>query len=125
MYLTLYTLLIILLIVHTIADYNKIRSNKKVIKADNKVYEAQQELKSQLNEKNKILRESKEEIIKMKENHKELKDTLSINYDHLAEEVIKRINENNKNQEIVLNIGSKEIGKVSINNMKCNQVLEN
>ena len=73
MYLTLYTLLIILLTVNTIADYKKIKSNKEVIKADNSVYKTQQELKSQLNEKNKILKESKEEIIKMKEYYKENK----------------------------------------------------
>ena len=96
MYLTLYTLLIILLTVNAIADYKKIKSNKEVIKADNRVYKTQQELKSQLNEKNKILKESKEEIIKMKEYYKELKDNLSINYDHLTGEVVKRINENSK-----------------------------
>ena len=116
-------LLLFVLIINTISDIVKIKSNKEVLKADNKVYEAQQELKIQLNEKNKILKESKDEIIKMKENHKELKENLSINYDHLAEEVIKRINENSKNQEIILNIGSEEIGRVTVdklNNMKSN-----
>jgi len=36
----------------------------------------------------------------------------------LATEVIKRINENNKNQEIILNIGSKEIGRVTADKLK-------
>ena len=56
MYLALYTLWIILITINTITDFIKIKSNKEVIKADNKVYKAQQELKSQLNEKNKILK---------------------------------------------------------------------
>lgn len=110
MYLALYTLLIILLTVNTIADYKRIKSNKKVIEADNKVYRAQKELKMNLEEKNKILKESQEEIIKVKEHFKELKENLSINYDHLTEEVIKRINENS-NKEIVLSIDDKFIVK--------------
>ena len=127
MYLALYTLWIILITINTITDFIKIKSNKEVIKADNKVYKAQQELKSQLNEKNKILKESQEEIVKMKEYHKELKDNLSINYDHLADEVIKRLNKNGNSKEIIINIDSKEIGRVSaekLKDSKFNQVLE-
>ena len=111
-------ILVFVLIINIIIDILKIKSNTEVVKTNNKVYEAQQGLKIQINEKNKILKESKEEIIKMKENHKELKDNLSINYDHLAKEIIKRINENNKNQEIILNIGGEKIGKVSVENLK-------
>lgn len=44
-----------------------------------------------LNDRNEILKKTQEEVIKIKEHHKELKDNLSINYDHLAEEVVKRI----------------------------------
>jgi hypothetical protein len=110
MYLALYTLLIILLTINTITDYIKIKSNKEVIKADIEVYEAQKELSNKLDEKNKILKESKEEIIKVKEHFKELKENLSINYDYLTEEVIKRINENS-NKEIVLSIDDKFIVK--------------
>ena len=75
-------ILLFVLIINIISDILKIKSNKEVVKSDDKVYEAQQELKVQLDEKNKIL----------KEYHKELKDNISINYDQLAEEVIKRIN---------------------------------
>lgn len=106
-------ILLFALIINIISDILKIKSDKEVVKSDNKVYEAQQELKVQLDEKNKIL----------KEYHKELKDNISINYDHLAEEVIKRINENSKNKEIILNIGSEEIGRITVdklNNMKSN-----
>lgn len=123
MYLAMYTLLIILLTVNTITDYKKIKSNKKVIEADNKICMVQKELKVQLEERNKTIKESQEEIIKVKEHFKELKDNLSINYDHLAEEVKKRINENSKKEEIILNIDSKEIGRVStekLNDMKNN-----
>lgn len=119
---------ITLIVSSMVIDVKRIKSNKEVVKADNKVYMAQQELKIQLDEKNKILKESKEEIIKMKEYYRELKGNLSINYDHLAEEVIKRINENGKNKEIILNIGSEEIGRVivdKLNNTKTNQVLGN
>jgi uncharacterized protein YfcZ (UPF0381/DUF406 family) len=93
-----------------VIDIKKIKSNKEVIKEDNKVYMAQQELKSKLEERNKTLKESQEEIIKVKEHFKELKENLSINYDHLTEEVIKRINENS-NKEIVLSIDDKFIVK--------------
>lgn len=128
MYLALYTLLIILLTVNTIADYKRIKSNKKVIEADNKVYRAQKELKMNLEEKNKILKESQEEIIKVKEHFKELKDNLSINYDHLTEEVIKRINQTVENKGIILNIDSEEFARISaekLKDIKLNQVLEN
>lgn len=128
MYLALYTLLIILLTVNTIADYKRIKSNKKVIEADNKVYIAQKELKMNLEEKNKILKESQEEIIKVKEHFKELKDNLSINYDHLTEEVIKRINQTVENKGIILNIDSEEFARISaekLKDIKLNQVLEN
>ena len=128
MHLAMYTLLIILLTVNTITDYKRIKSNKKVIEADNKICMAQKELKVQLEERNKTLKESQEEIIKVKEHFKELKENLSINYDHLAEEVKKRINENSKKEEIIVNIDSKEVGRVSknrLNSVKLNKVLGN
>lgn len=104
------SILILVLVNSMVIDIKKIKSNKEVIKEDNKVYMAQQELKSKLEERNKTLKESQEEIVKVKEHFKELKENLSINYDHLTEEVIKRINENS-NKEIVLNIDDKFIVK--------------
>lgn len=104
------SILILVLVNSMVIDIKKIKSNKEVIKEDNKVYMAQQELKSKLEERNKTLKESQEEIIKVKEHFKELKENLSINYDHLTEEVIKKINENS-NKEIVLNIDDKFIVK--------------
>lgn len=104
------SILILVLVNSMVIDIKKIKSNKEVIKEDNKVYMAQQELKSKLEERNKMLKESQEEIIKVKEHFKELKENLSINYDHLTEEVIKRINENS-NKEIVLSIDDKFIVK--------------
>lgn len=104
------SILILVLVNSMVIDIKKIKSNKEVIKEDNKVYMAQQELKSKLEERNKTLKESQEEIIKVKEHFKELKENLSMNYDHLTEEVIKRINENS-NKEIVLSIDDKFIVK--------------
>lgn len=104
------SILILVLVNSMVIDIKKIKSNKEVIEEDNKVYMAQQELKSKLEERNKTLKESQEEIIKVKEHFKELKENLSINYDHLTEEVIKRINENS-NKEIVLSIDDKFIVK--------------
>ena len=50
----------------------------------------------------------------------------SIGIDKLATEVIKRINENNKNKKNILNIGSEEIGRVAVDKfIKTNQVLGN
>lgn len=57
-----------------------------------------------------------------------LKDNLSINYEYLIEEVIKKINEDNNNKEIIFNIDSKEVGRVSkekLKDIKLNQVLGN
>jgi len=109
-------ILLFALIINTISDIVKIKSNKEVIKADNKVYEAQQGLKIQLDERNKILKDSQ----------KVLKESLSIDYEQLTEEVIKRINKKTKRKEIILNIGSEEIGRVTadkLKNAKINQVL--
>ena len=91
--------LIPVLIINMISDIKRIKSNKEVVKSYDKTYEAQQELKSKIEERNKILKESQGEIIKMNKYYEQLKDNLVINYDYLTEEVVKRINENNKNQK--------------------------
>ena len=86
------SILTIILIINIITDIKKIKSNKDVLKADNKIYEAYQELKNKFEERNKTLKESQEEIIKIKGYYEEIKDNLSIDYEYLTEEVIKRIN---------------------------------
>ena len=91
--------LISVLIINIISDIKRIKSNKEVVKSYNKTYEAQQELKNKIEERNKILKESQDEIIKMNKYYNQLKDNLVIDYDYLTEEVVKRINENNKNQK--------------------------
>lgn len=91
--------LIPVLIINMISDIKRIKSNKEVVKSYNKTYEAQQELKSKIEERNKILKESQDEIIKMNKYYEQLKDNLVIDYDYLTEEVVKRINENNKYQK--------------------------
>lgn len=91
--------LIPVLIINMISDIKRIKSNKEVVKSYNKTYEAQQELKSKIEERNKILKESQDEIIKMNKYYEQLKDNLLIDYDYLTEEVVKRINENNKYQK--------------------------
>lgn len=87
------------LITLMIIDIKRIKSNKEVVKSYNKTYEAQQELNSKIEERNKILKESESEIIKMNKYYEQLKDNLVIDYDYLIEEVVKRINKNNKNQK--------------------------
>lgn len=104
MYLSLYILLIILLTVHTIADYKKIKSNKEVVKADREVCEAQKELSNKLDERNRILKESQNLQEKAVNNLEELKVKVSLDYDKLSKEVVKRINEQNKNSDIKINI---------------------
>lgn len=86
------SVLTLTLIISIITEVKKIKSNKEVLKAYNKICENHQELKNKLEERNKINKESQEEIIKLKEYYKELKNNLSIDYDYLTEEVIKRIN---------------------------------
>ena len=90
--------LISILIINIITDIKKIKSNKEVVKSYNKTYEFQQELKSKIEERNKILKESQDEIIKMNKYYKQLKDNILVDYDYLTEEVVKRINENSNNQ---------------------------
>lgn len=112
MYLILYTLLIILLTVHTIADYKKIKSNKEVVKLDNEIIIAHKELKERLDkrielEKKRLEIERKynEEVVKVSKNFENLKTNLSVDYEHIAKEVIKRINEQQRNKEnIIINV---------------------
>ena len=87
---------IILLSISMVIDVKRIKSNKEIIKKDNEILTAQKELKDKLDLKNKIAKETQDDITKMKEYHKELKDNLALDYDHLTEEVIKRINEKQK-----------------------------
>lgn len=100
MYLALYTLLIISLTANTITDYIKIKSNKEVIKADREVYEAQKELSNKLDERNKILKESQNLQEKAVNTLEELKVKVSLDYDKLSKEVIRKINKEN----IIINI---------------------
>lgn len=95
-------IVIILLSISMVIDVKRIKSNKEIIKKDNEILTAQKELKDKLDLKNKIAKETQDDITKMKEYHKELKDNLALDYDHLTEEVIKRINEKQK-------IGSKTL----------------
>ena len=111
MYIKISLILIGLIVVSIVIDIIRIRSNKRVIEGNDKIIEAQQELKAKINDRNEILKKTREEVIKMKKHHKELKDNLSIDYDHLAEEVVKRINENNK--DITLTIDGEVVGKVA------------
>ncbi len=90
--------LISILIINIITDIKKIKSNKEVVKSYNKTYESQQELKRKIEERNKILKESQDETIKMNKYYKQLKDNILVDYDYLTEEVVKRINENSNNQ---------------------------
>lgn len=99
------SILILTLISYMGVEIKKIKSNKEIIKKDNEILTAQKELKDKLDLKNKIAEETQDDITKMKEYHKELKDNLALDYDHLTEEVIKRINEKQKlNTNIFINV---------------------
>ncbi|MGL4108325.1 hypothetical protein [Clostridium sp. LP20] len=85
MQLIINTILILVLIANIIMDIKKIKSNK--------------ELSSKLDERNKLLKESVaneekvyKEYVKTREHFEELKSNTSLDYDHLTEEVIERIN---------------------------------
>ena len=73
-----------------------IDSNKKVIEADKKLREGYEAVKYKLEERNKILKGQNEEIDKIKRHFEKLNQNLSIDYDKLTEEVIKRIDRENK-----------------------------
>lgn len=77
--------------------------NKKVIEGDKKVCEVYEETKCKLEEKNKILKKQNEEIDKIKKYFEDINQNLSIDYNKLTEEVIKRINKE-RNSDININI---------------------
>ena len=65
-------------------------------------------MKEKLTERNEIARKTQDEITKVKENCEELKLNISLDYDHLTEEVIKRINEKQKmNTKAFINVRRK------------------
>jgi len=103
MYLALYTLLIILLTVHTIADCKKIKSNREVMKLDNQIIKGNEELRNKLDERNKLLKESQNLQEKTVKNLEELKVKISLDYDKLPKEAVKRINEQNNSSNIKVN----------------------
>lgn len=97
--------LIVMLIKSMDVNIKRIKSNNEVIKKDNEILQAQKELKEKLTERNEIARKTQDEITKVKENCEELKLNVSLDYDHLTEEVIKRINEKQKmNTKAFINV---------------------
>lgn len=105
MQLIINTILIVVLITKIIIDIKKIKSNKEVIESDNKVFTAQKELSNKLDERNKILKESYEECAEARKHFEELKKNVTLDYDHLTEEVIERINKlQRSNGSITINI---------------------
>ncbi|GEM_PF-3560641 len=106
MYLILYTLLIILLTIHTIADYKKVKSNKEVIELNNKVYIAQKELSNKVDkqlelEKKRLelTRGVNEEIKIISDNWEVMKLNLTLDNEMIAKEVIKIINKKTKRRK--------------------------
>lgn len=66
-------------------DVNRIQTNREVKESNEKLYEIIKERNKQVNCQNEL-------IDKIKKNLGELNQSLSIDYDKLTEEVIKRIN---------------------------------
>lgn len=75
-----------------VIDIKKIKSNKELIKKYNEVLTSHKGLGDKLDSKKEIDKEIYEQIKKTRKNFEILKDNLSIDYDHLTEEVIKKIN---------------------------------
>lgn len=103
------SILTLTLIINIITNIKKIKFNKEVVKVSNKVYLDQEEVKKLLEERNKIIKEQNKEVINIKEHFKDIKENLSIDYEHITEEVLKRIYENSKSQKIVLHIDGEEV----------------
>lgn len=96
------SILILTLISYMGVEIKKIKSNKEIIKKDNEILTSYEELKDKLDLRNKTDKETYETIERVRENFEILKDNLTLDYDRLTEEVIKRINEKQK-------IGSKTL----------------
>lgn len=111
------SILTLTLIIDIITNIKKIKSNKEVVKVSNKVYLDQEEVKKLLEERNKIIKEQNKEVINVKEHFKDIKENLSIDYEHITEEVLKRIYENSKSQKIVLPIDGEEVRINSLENL--------
>lgn len=74
-------------------DINRIQTNREVKESNEKLYEI-------IKERNKQVNYQSELIDKIKKNLGELNQSLSIDYDKLTEEVIKRINRENREENI-------------------------
>ena len=85
-------IILIGIIVTTIyLDVNRIQTNREVKESNEKLYEI-------IKERNKQVNYQSELIDKIKKNLGELNQSLSIDYDKLTEEVIKRINRENREE---------------------------
>ncbi len=85
-------IILIGIIVTTIyLDVNRIQTNREVKESNEKLYEIIKERNKQVNCQNEL-------IDKIKKNLGELNQSLSIDYDKLTEEVIKRINRENREE---------------------------
>lgn len=72
-------------------DVNRIQTNREVKESNEKLYEIIKARNKQVNCQNEL-------IDKIKKNLGELNQSLSIDYDKLTEEVIKRINRENREE---------------------------
>ena len=88
--------------ISTIMDVKRIKSNKELMKKYDEALVSRKKLCDKLDSKSKLDKETYEKIESVRENFGILKDNLTLDYDHLTEEVIKRINEKQK-------IGSKTL----------------
>lgn len=102
MSLTISIIVIILVSISMVIDVKRIKSNKELIKKYDEVLVSRKKLCDKLDSKSKLDKETYETIESVRENFEILKDNLTLDYDHLTEEVIKRINEKQK-------IGSKTL----------------
>lgn len=97
--------IIIILIVNTVGEYKKIKSNEEIARLNNEILKRQKELKERLDKKIELAKRFNCEIEVCRTDLDVLKNNLSIDYDHLTEEIIKRISEQQKNRgKIRINI---------------------
>lgn len=105
MSLTISIIVIILVSISMVIDVKRIKSNKELIKKYDEVLVSRKKLCDKLDSKSKLDKETYETIERVRENFEILKDNLTLDYDHLTEEVIKRINEKQKmNTKAFINV---------------------
>lgn len=89
-------IVISLVLISMVMDVKRIKSNKELIKKYDELLVSYEKVYNALNSKKELDIKTNEEFEKVNKNFEILKDKLTIDYELLTEEVIKRINEKQK-----------------------------